>query len=57
LYNPKKGFVVRVEKTIIDEAFWQSEFFVPTDNLYNYYELDPIVQNEPPAYLIYDPRS
>jgi hypothetical protein len=54
LYNPKKNYVVRVEKTIVDQAFWQSEFFTPTDNLYNYYELDPIVQNSPPSFLVFN---
>lgn len=57
LYNPGRDFVVRVKKTIIDEAFWQSEDFSPTDNLYNYFSLDPVIQGEPPAYLIFNPQG
>lgn len=54
LYRTGDGYVVRVQKTNIDIAFWQSENFFPTDNLFNYFSLDPVVQGEPPAYLIYN---
>jgi len=57
LYNPEKDYVVRVQKTPIDIAFWQSENFVPTDNLYDYFSLDPVIQGEPPSYLIFNPRN
>lgn len=55
LYGPRGGFVVRVEKTIIDNGFWQSEAFAPYDNVYNDFELDPIVQNSPPSFLVFNP--
>lgn len=57
LYSPGRGYLIRVVKTPEDIAFWQSEDFGPTDNLYNYFELDPVVQGEPPSYLIYPPRQ
>ena len=56
LYNPEKGYLTRVVKTLEDIAFWQSEKFTPTDNNYNYFYLDPVIQDNPPAYLIYNPN-
>ena len=56
LYSHGKGYLIRVVKTPEDIAFWQSEDFGPTDNLYNYFELDPVVQEEPSSYLIYPPK-
>jgi hypothetical protein len=53
LYPYSKEYVIRVEKTNIDIAFWQSEYFFPVDNLFNYFEFDPVVQNMPPSYLIF----
>lgn len=52
LYTPRKEFLIRVQKTIIDEAFWQSEEFVPIDNTYNEFYLDPVIQDEPITYLV-----
>jgi len=57
LFHPGKDFVIRVEKEIENIAFWQSEKFAPTDNVYNYYELEPLIQREPPSYLIYNPEG
>jgi hypothetical protein len=53
LYSVGAEYIIRVVKTNIDIAFWQSENFYPLEPEYNFFALDPEVQDNPPTYLVY----